>query len=187
MYSPLQEVADIIRKEIELSGQCVGYRSMWRRLIYDYKLNVKRNDVMRLMKEIDVEGVSLRKAHRLNRRMYSAKSPNFVWHVDGYDKLKPFGLCIHGAIDGYSRQIMWLEVGTSNNDPKIIANYYLETVKNVGYAPRILRADSGTENLIISLLHPLLRLDHQDSMSGTKSFMYGRSTANQRIEAWWVS
>ena len=64
---------------------------MWRRLIYDYKLNVKSNDVMRLMKEIDVEGVSLRKAHILNRRMYSAKCPNFVWHVDGYDKLKPFG------------------------------------------------------------------------------------------------
>ena len=28
--------------------------------------------------------------------------PNFLWHCDGYDKLKPFGIAIHGCIDGYS-------------------------------------------------------------------------------------
>lgn len=27
--------------------------------------------------------------------------PNFLWHVDGYDKLKQFGFAIHGAIVGY--------------------------------------------------------------------------------------
>ena len=41
--------------------------------------------------------------------------PNFIWHIDGYDKLKPYGFCIHGAVDGYSRRILWLEVGPSNN------------------------------------------------------------------------
>ena len=25
---------------------------------------------------------------------------NQAWHMDGYDKLKPFGFPIHGAIDG---------------------------------------------------------------------------------------
>ena len=29
--------------------------------------------------------------------------PKFVWHLDGYDKLKPSGFTIHGASDGYSR------------------------------------------------------------------------------------
>ena len=28
------------------------------------------------------------------------QGPNFLWHCDGYDKLKPYGLCIHGCIDG---------------------------------------------------------------------------------------
>ena len=27
--------------------------------------------------------------------------PNYAWHCDGYDKLKPYGLPIHGCIDGY--------------------------------------------------------------------------------------
>ena len=48
------------------------------------------------------------KAQRLVRHRYYAQSPNYVWHVDGYDKLKPYGFCIHGAIDGYSRRILWL-------------------------------------------------------------------------------
>ena len=24
-----------------------------------------------------------------------------LWHLDGYDKLKPYGFAIHGCIDGY--------------------------------------------------------------------------------------
>ena len=31
-----------------------------------------------------------RKAHRLVRHRYYAQSSNYVWHVDGYDKLKPY-------------------------------------------------------------------------------------------------
>ena len=31
-----------------------------------------------------------------------------MWHIDGYDKLKPYGFCVHGAIDGFSRRIMWI-------------------------------------------------------------------------------
>ena len=180
-----EDVENIIRNEIMSSGQCVGYRSMWQRLVNDYQIKVKRNEVMRLMREIDPEGVASRKAHRLTRRRYNVKGPNFVWHIDGYDKLSPFGFCIHGAIDGYSRRIMWLEVGASNKDPKVIAYYYLNTIKNMKCAPRVIRSDCGTENSYISFLQPFIRHSHRDSLAGMKSFMYGKSTSNQRIEAWW--
>lgn len=33
--------------------------------------------------------------------LYNAKGPNYSWHTDGYDKLKPYGIAIHGCIDGY--------------------------------------------------------------------------------------
>jgi hypothetical protein len=42
--------------------------------------------------------------------------------IDGYDKL------IHCAIDGFSRGILWLEMGPSNNNPQIIACYFFDTV-----------------------------------------------------------
>ena len=33
--------------------------------------------------------------------MLNFKGPDFVWHLDGYDKLKPYGFAIHAAIDGW--------------------------------------------------------------------------------------
>ena len=30
----------------------------------------------------------------------SLQGPNWCWHIDGYDKLKPFGFPIHACIDG---------------------------------------------------------------------------------------
>ena len=69
----------------------------------------------------DSEGVDYRSRIRLWKRKYFTKGPNYIWHVDDYRKLKPFGFVIHGAIDGYSRCILWVHVGPSNNNPIIIA------------------------------------------------------------------
>ena len=72
--TPFEDVKDLIRNEIQLSSQCIGYRSRWRRLIYDYKMKVERNCVMGLMKEVDPEGVSLRKAHTVRLIIYIPNS-----------------------------------------------------------------------------------------------------------------
>ncbi len=48
-----------------------------------------------------------------------------------------------------------------------------------------MKADRGTENSLLNGIHPTLRDKHNDSLPGPKSFMYGRSTVNQRIEAFW--
>lgn len=184
-YASIQVTAEAIINEMGDSGQCLGYRTMWRRLIKDHGLNVKRSTVMELLRELDPEGNASRKAHRLKRRRYILKGPNNVWHIDGYDKLKPYGFCIHGCIDGYSRRLIWLKVSSSNNNPRLIAKYYLDTLKQMKCTPRIVRADYGTENSVVSYLQPFFRNVARDSMSGLKSFIYGKSTSNQRIEAWW--
>jgi hypothetical protein len=54
------------------------------------------------------------KKRRLRRRVYSNKGPNSVWHIDGYDKLSRYGIKIHGCIDGFSRQIIWLKAMVSS-------------------------------------------------------------------------
>uniref|UniRef100_A0A1X7UPE7 Uncharacterized protein n=1 Tax=Amphimedon queenslandica TaxID=400682 RepID=A0A1X7UPE7_AMPQE len=56
----------------------------------------------------------------------------------------------------YSRKISWFKVGSSNNDPHIIAHYYIEAVKSIKSRPRILRSDLGTENSIVSIIQPVL-------------------------------
>ena len=55
---------------------------------------------------LDQKGVSRRKSHRLKRRKYRNKGSNHVWHMDGNDKLRPFGFYVHGCIDGFSRKII---------------------------------------------------------------------------------
>ncbi|XP_067022026.1 uncharacterized protein [Acropora muricata] len=158
---------------------------MHQRLIIKYGQRINRESVRLILKALDPEGVEDRSRRRLRRRKYRAKGPNYIWHMDGYDKLKPFGFCVHGAIDGYSRRILWLEVGTTNNDPSVIAQYFITCVRGVGSAPRIIRADYGTENVNVAAIQRFLRRDCEDAFSGLKSFLYGKSVSNQRIEAWW--
>ena len=69
----------------------------------------KRNLTEEKPLDIDENTVNLRKRRRLRRRSYANPGPNFRWHIDGYDKLKPHGFPIHGAIDGFSRKIIWLK------------------------------------------------------------------------------
>ena len=71
-----------------------------------YRVNIKRDVVMKLLRELDPNGSENRKAHRPRRRQYLSVGPNFCWHAGGYDKLKPYGLPIHGCVDGFSRKIV---------------------------------------------------------------------------------
>ena len=81
-----------------------------------------------ILKELESLSVKQRTRHKLTRSTYVFTGPNQTWHIDGYDKLKPIGFAIHGAIDGYTRKILWLFVGSSNSDSKVIAYYFVNCV-----------------------------------------------------------
>lgn len=86
---------------------------------------------------------------------------------------KPFGLCIHPVINGYSRRILWLEDRAPNNDSRIVARYLLDCVKQVSGVPRCVLGDRGTENVYICALPALFfGKDGTDAMAGEKSFLY---------------
>jgi hypothetical protein len=178
-WTPLDVVFKALNEELVGSGRHLGYKFMWHRLKVKYNIQVKRDVVLSMTRFIDSQGVERRRARRFFRRQYHCPGPNFVWHLDGYDKLKPFGFTIHGCIDGYSRRLMWLEVGNTNNDPSAIAQYYLECVETLGYASQLIRCDLGTENSSIKHLHPFI------VNNPSAAVIFGRSTSNQRIEAWW--
>ena len=116
--------------------------------------------------------------------MYVSQGPNFVWHIDCYDKLKPFDFPIHGAIDSFNRKIFWLNICPSNNDPYFISYFYVNCISSLKCVPKTIRGDRGSKN--------------EDSMSGHSSFLFGSSANNQRIElrwsvlrrqnsAWWIN
>ena len=158
---------------------------MWRR-INNKGVPATRHAVRMALKLLQPLAVEERRLRRLHRRSYANPGPNFCWHLDGYDKLKPFGFAIHGAIDGFSRKVMWLHVASTNNNPQVVALFYVRSLLQYKVVPCMLRSDRGTENVHLERIQKFLRRDGNDMLAGQNSYVYGRSTANQRIESWWA-
>lgn len=181
-YSSLVDLVDLIRNQLQLSGQLHGYRWMYAKC-REKGLRVRKEDVRLVLKELDPRGVAVGRARRLRRHNYFAKGPNFIWHLDSYDKIKPYGICINGCIDGFSRKIIWLNAYTTSSDPELIGGYYIEAVERLGGCPRVVRGDLGTENGHVRDFQRFLHSTHADET--LDSYLDGASTANQRIEYWW--
>eukprot|EP00731_Ephydatia_muelleri_P009440 Em0005g26a len=140
-------VHQAIKNELQTSNCCLGYRAMWRLLQLKYRYTIKRSTVMMLLAVMDPIASGLRKVKRLTKRTYvnkasdkphvcsylylelsvSFQGPNWCWHINGYDKLKP-GFPIHACIDGFSQKIIWLELTATNNDPDVVVKFYLDAV-----------------------------------------------------------
>ena len=83
--------------------------------------------------------MSRRKQRKLRRRKYFSAGSDYSWHIDGHDKLKPFGFSLHGCIDGFSRRLIWLEVSSSNKKQEIIGKFYLDAVRQLQSIPKKLK------------------------------------------------
>lgn len=181
----LEDIVTAILHELSGSGGDIGYRGMRRRLLVDHDLNVSCELVRLALTVLDAEGVIRRRQRRLQRRRYINEGPNFCVHLDGWDKLKPFGISIHGCVDGFSRRILWLRACNSNKNPEYISRFYIDYIKEINGVPVVVYADRGTENCIVRDLQYALRWNHQDPLQGLSSFRYGSSYRNTSIERFW--
>ena len=106
--------------------------------------------------------MAARLSRRLERLTYTVPGPYFIWHIDGCDKLKSFGLCISGCIDRFSKKKkkknIWLNVYNTNNNP---------------------RGDYGTESGLVRDLQTFL-WNSRTRDSILPSYVDGSSTGNQR-------
>ena len=93
----MEEIVSFVEEELAGSGRLQGYR--WLHLRAIQRGFVVSQETMRMtIKVLDPEEVELRRVRRLRRRQYNSRRPNVLWHMDSYDKLKPFGIAIHGCI-----------------------------------------------------------------------------------------
>ena len=105
--SPLEQIVSVILEEVENScGSFMGYCQLTRHLRQKYNMQVTRDTVMKFSVLLILKEWSVKRC-TLKRRRYITPGPNFLWHVDGWDKLAHFGIFIHGAVDGFSRRILW--------------------------------------------------------------------------------
>ena len=62
------------------------------------------------------------------RTVCETPGPNFQWHLDGWDKRKPYGFRVHGCADSFSWCTLRLQVGSTNKDPNDIVELYVSIV-----------------------------------------------------------
>ena len=79
----IPEVAQAIERELEGYASSLRYRAMYQRLQIEHGLVASRETVCQTLKIVDPEGVERRSRHRLKRRQYKVKGPNYLWHIDG--------------------------------------------------------------------------------------------------------
>ena len=94
----------------------------------------------------------------VTRRTYSVQRSNSLWHIDGHHSLIRWRMVVHGAIDGYSRMIVYLQCAT-NNRSLTVYRLFKQATEQYGIPSRV-RSDGG-------------------------SHIAGSSVHNQRIERLW--
>ena len=88
-----------------------------------------------------------------------------------------------GCVDGFSLKIIWLNAYHTNNNPKLIGGYYIESLERLGACPCKVQGDCGTENVYVKQFQTYLLCDGRNGQQ--IAYLEGTSTANQRIECFW--
>ncbi|MEQ2249964.1 hypothetical protein ILYODFUR_034959, partial [Ilyodon furcidens] len=98
--------------------QADGHRVQWDR-VKESMLRVNAAGVLQRMMQLGC----------IVRRTYSVPHPLSLVHLDTNHKLIRYNIIIFGAIDGFSRKIMYLEPATNNRS----STFFLRAVENYGW------------------------------------------------------
>jgi hypothetical protein len=72
----------------------------------------------------------------------------------------------------------------TNNNLYLISKYFLNSLKSIEKALRIICCDARTENSDVYLLQQFFRYNAIDALAKHRSVIIGKSTSNQRVERW---
>lgn len=189
-----EQARDFFQTQLQTSTTVKDYG---RNLLHTYMKQqhhiISRDDLYSIYREFAGDIIQERwgKA-KYSRRDFLVPGPNWVWSVDGFDKLKQWGFEIYAGIDAYSRYITWFYCGLSSSTSWNIAVQYMDVLVQRGIMPRVIRSDHGGETAIFAGLHYYLSQhrtkeigNDQRPISFRDCWYYGKSTHNTRIESWW--
>ena len=114
-------------------------------------IKVTRQALRASIHRVDHDNVIARRRQVIRRRVYSVPHPNAVWHIDGNHKLIRWRFVIHGAIDGFSRTVIYVRCA-DNNRACTVLGYFRDGVLRFGL-PHSVRSDKGGENVLLASAH----------------------------------
>lgn len=153
---------------------------------YIFMADLGRDDIYSALAEVDPEGIARRDSQK-NRKIQEAvvPGPDFIWCVDGHDKLSDFGIQIYAACDAYSRHIIWMYVGISNRTVYSCTHQFLQAGRRLGRLPMMIRSDRGGETGGIAELQYAAARVSDPECTLNECYHYTTSKMNQRIESFW--
>ena len=141
------------------------------------RIRVTRQALRNSIHRVDHINVILRRRTVVRRRVYSVPFPNSVWHIDGHHKIVRWRFVIHGAVDGFSRTIVFLKF-SNNNRASTVVDLFRGSVSSFGLPERV-RTDHGGEN--VDIWRCMLATHNHDY----SCVLTGSSVHNERIEMLW--
>ena len=200
----LEAAMEFIQRDIQQTPAILGFG---RGYLYNYVrlkggVLVSQNRLYDFYRTVFPDEVQKRREGNFKHRTnFTVPGPNFLWSLDGYDKLKQFGFQIYACIDAYSRCVIWFYIGRSATTALCTLKQFLRTVQHLGMRPFFTRSDHGIETpLWVAAQATLARagpadITFEDEAGVTHRYrqgdrieschMYGPSTRNIRIESWW--
>ena len=121
--SELDAVVEAIQHNSPRSGAVL----VWGEL-KSHGISVSRRRVRESLVRVNPTGVELRASTCVVRRAYSVPCSNALWHIDGLHCLIRWRIVIHGGIDGYSRQVVYLGA-SDNNKSETVLSLFLEATR----------------------------------------------------------
>ena len=185
-----EEILRVVREQLDKGLiNDFGIRTMHANLRSN-NLYISRDKTMRALRIVDPEGVKRRhEAKHRRRKKYFIEGPNKIWSVDAHCKLEIVGIQIYAVIDAFSRKILWIYVGPSARTAVSVVAQFLRYFKDRKVMPERVRSDRGVETILAADAFHKLCLAQPDRYPEWRAiewcWMFGKSTANQRIEAWW--
>ncbi|MCJ1360478.1 MAG: hypothetical protein MMC33_010483 [Icmadophila ericetorum] len=160
-----EELEKAVKDEINKGfSEVYGQKLLYTRLRRKTQISASRHRVAKALRNVDPEGVHRRlRGIQRKRGQFVTQGKNFIWAMDGHDKL----------------------ASHSNRTGVAILTMYAEWVKEDGFCPTKVQLDHGGETKMVGELHHELVAIHHPNISIRDTLIYGPSTKNQRIEAWW--
>ena len=188
----IEPVVVAVKKEVAGPGRLLGYRALNQKLRTEYDIKVPRHLVLSVLHDVDPEGIeekALKFKARKKKKPFVSDGADCVLSLDGHDKLMgfqnwTFPVAIYGALDTFSRKILYIFVWESNSDPNIVGQRYIKHLYESQRMPVYIRIDRGTETGKLATVHAFLINKQRPETDGTHFVLYGPSTTN-KIERWW--
>lgn len=111
-----------------------GTIKMWGYL-HSYGIHISRTRVRESLLRVSPRMVESRATTPVAPRQYVASS-NALWHIDGLHCLVRWRIVVHGGIDGYSRQIVYLHA-SDNNRAQTVLHYFTCATRKYGWPSRV--------------------------------------------------